>query len=1049
MAETHLRGIFMITRPDVNQISIEEEAYAMVRRAIDQAGKPFMCRDRLTNERFCQLLDGGYKDFRGFDLTQVTDARLVSDQTLDVTHSRMNFSQIADRCYYPDVYYTQNHNIRRITRDIYCFVKDHNVELNGIKPYQHGAWDVGWFDFALDDDNVDLVSAVLLRNTIDLDGNQWRDCQKFVVALEKAVSIENGELAYLSGISDSEAQEYIIRKFKNMSALLEIRSIDFELGCFTLPIEYQDTIKSLIRICVDRKIISPILLYFVNNAKMPLFIIQLLAATDPSLINQVVRSDQSFLVWARENSRHDVLDYLANAKYLQTDITVKDPILDNHHKIFSLGHKLFVGEAEDEGNLACHLPHIEENILFRRYASVLYLLIKIPGAEDDPLVRYCFQQLLTDNTLLNTSNTIAELVMQAPISKLREVASCINDDIFSTVLISFVKSNNLAAVNKLLTIGVLPYIDSERDNWSDDDLLWDSNAAFYWAKQSGSCEMIRMLLNHSRVKFSDSAIRQHLGGEYVNPEEGSEATVHLDESEMSAIILNAVKEGDEKAVESLIAKIPLFTPSWYMGLLKEVFQLTYAETNLRLESTSFTLQKAWNALKLILERIYFHDKRSVSDEDQVMHQLILMRAIQHNQLNVVSILAKAGVSIARPLISKETKEKMDAHYHVPVQYLSLLTLTKSIHVFSDLEDLAYQGELIKPGYSILDWAAERGRWDMVNVMLDSNTLASSDLPFVLACALRNQQKRLVPTLVKHCASLKGTLSKSIERALMTLAEQDGWHMIELFLKEVHKQHGKVESCQLQYRYLFLSALKKLEAPTISLLIKLGFPVFSSDHGEESMICYAAKRKQWAGFELLLDVSPYICIEDLVYPLHLAIVDGQEHIVKRLIGMGVSTSRAGEENLCSDLHNAAKRGDIKHTEFLLGQGVSLFAKTRAGHDAVYYAKSAGNYHVVDLLLKSQLKQYLSNVQARLDRTDFMSRGLTVFKEVFNIFTPKQKKSAADALLAVMSGSADRSSLNSHLAALQNGNLSVIYQRWEENSNKSEAILGAAFLRTQRA
>ena len=101
------------------------------------------------------------------------------------------------------------------------------------------------------------------------------------------------------------------------------------------------------------------------------------------------------------------------------------------------------------------------------------------------------------------------------------------------------------------------------------------------------------------------------------------------------------------------------------------------------------------------------------------------------------------------------------------------------------------------------------------------------------CALRNQQKRLVPTLVKHCASLKGTLSKSIERALMTLAEQDGWHMIELFLKEVHKQHGKVESCQLQYRYLFLSALKKLEAPTISLLIKLGFPVFSSDQSYQN------------------------------------------------------------------------------------------------------------------------------------------------------------------------------------------------------------------------
>ena len=431
---------------------------------------------------------------------------------------------------------------------------------------------------------------------------------------------------------------------------------------------------------------------------------------------------------------------------------------------------------------------------------------------------------------------------------------------------------------------------------------------------------------------------------------------------------------------------------------------------------------------------------------RVLHWAILCR----QPVETVNLLIRQGATIDATPEGRNALHRAAEEGQAEIAELLITQFHADINYLSDY------------GATALFFAVEHGREKVVDVLLKHHANTSLSLRHTysnyhnrfnvkvgdtpLHAAIRSGRLDIVKALLINEANIN-TRNALGYNALRLAAALGHAEIAELLIT---KFHAGINSLGVYGETALLSAVERGREKVVDVLLK--------HHADTSLSLHT--------------LNPYLNVRVGDTPLHVAIKSGRRGIVERLLNKGADINTLAEGHNALSL--AAAEGHAEIVELLIRFNADINFRGGCGATPLIFAAEHGHQNVIDVLLKhhadislplhtrsayhdkfnmkvgdtayhaviksgrkgfaSELKliHYSKNVNLRAD--EHYKTSFTLFGHTFNFgCSAKQKKAAVKALTLVHFNGADKSTLDVHQEALNNGELGAIYNDLRINSH----------------
>lgn len=250
------------------------------------------------------------------------------------------------------------------------------------------------------------------------------------------------------------------------------------------------------------------------------------------------------------------------------------------------------------------------------------------------------------------------------------------------------------------------------------------------------------------------------------------------------------------------------------------------------------------------------------------------------------------------------------------------------------------------GLTTLLLATKSGHTALVALLLQHHALIGSDWTdkSALSCAVELGDIETATLLLEHGADIRPAPNTS--QAPLHLAAKNGHLPIVMLLIE------KNPNLAVQDQESLLSAAGNGHVDVVKLLLQYGANVEAKDDDGNTALHLATGRGHLDVMKLVLHYGATVDAKDDRGKTALHFATGREHLdaMKLLLENGADIEAQGEDGTA--LHLAANIASERVTQFLLGYGATVGAKTTQGSwTALHIAARDGNERVVKVLLNS--------------------------------------------------------------------------------------------------
>lgn len=699
----------------------------------------------------------------------------------------------------------------------------------------------------------------------------------------------------------------------------------------------------------------------------------------------------------------------------------------------------------------------------------LCCLLRVRDADLDPVVFASLASIVNkDSSSMVFSKKFADFILEIPESALQSVVASAHPDVSAGIVYYSAKANNVQAVKKMLKVGANPnFYHSYYENHTAMD--W----AIAWQNKEMADELRSQKADLSLVqpfKLKDTS-NWHEWIElafFLHPRK--KPTPSFDEDNFW--LYKAIVE--DRVSITLVLLSDKKAHNWKKIIILALKYKSYAVLNrLICEFPESILNNESTIIFSLLKKQEFHALKDFFEATKTIsfrmsnlryYQLALLLGIKIADLDLIVKLKEKGVSFYEPILSEgEVQFEHSTPILIRLQNLALVYDEKPNCFTRILRLINPNRGQLKIGYSALHFAIDCEQWSTVDLML-KDLPEDFNLMGLLNAALKSPSPDIFLQILDRAPeSIEHQLAEIIPD-LLRLARLGKWSVVAMVINSIaHKFlsfFDKISGKDWVEFFLFAAEHSKIE---ILEMLLPGYSLYTYDQFGRTSLTVVAQMKKWDVFNVMLNHMNFIHKEELVYPLHLAVIDDQDEVVRRLMKMGISLDQAESIDLKSDLHNAAKRGDIATIKSLLMMGIDVDQTIEGGLTALHIAlqnaqlltadfllkKGAdvlvrnsdginafdlvGSHHfdcLIDKMIRSRLVKYLTELNERIKQMN-ESHAFRLFTAVSNAvsgYTLEAKKQAAEALLSVLDKCADLASLGEYHDLLKDGRLGEIYQDW---------------------
>lgn len=300
---------------------------------------------------------------------------------------------------------------------------------------------------------------------------------------------------------------------------------------------------------------------------------------------------------------------------------------------------------------------------------------------------------------------------------------------------------------------------------------------------------------------------------------------------------------------------------------------------------------------------------------------------------------------------------------------------------------------------------------------------------ILLYAIRANSYEIAELLFKRGVKPYEDITEMGENRYFQLIKSGNLKMIALFLRNSNLSN-KEKAIMMQ------SAIRAGHIEVVRFLLEQDFSVAQVDFFVPPALFIAATEGQVAIAALLLQCGAKI--DEIPIgepskgtPLCAATEKGDLSMVKLLLALGAQPNAHTKSYLNNriPLHVAAEKGYLDIFKILLAHSADIYLTDSVGREALQLVPADKATAFGQVASKHLIDTYLAELTEKEERQSKQAPGL--FASTFTFGTSvREKKDAAHALIQVLIGETDLSTLEVHQRALNQGNLGKVYKKIKE-------------------